>query len=91
MRTSTELAPRPNRLRDAVDWIGESLYVADLTLLGLVAFLFVLGAINPFDSLLVPVALAVTFVLSEARRRGRRRRNAEAASAANLARERRGF
>jgi hypothetical protein len=91
MSTSTGLAPRQNRFRDAIDWIGESLYVADLTLLALVVFLFVLGAIDPLDSLLVPVALGATFVLSEARRRGRRRRHAEAAGAANRARERRGF
>jgi hypothetical protein len=91
MSTSTRLAPRQNRLRDAIDWIGESLYVADLMLLALVAFLSVLGAIDPFNSLLVPVALVATFILSEARRRGRRRRHAEAAGAANRARERRGF
>lgn len=91
MSTSTDLAPRQTRLHDAIDWIGESLYVADLMLVGLVVFAFVLGAIDPFDSPLVLVALTATFLLSEARRRGRRRRHAEAAGAANRARERRGF
>ena len=80
-----------SRLRRMIDWTGESLFVADVIVVGLVLFLVVLGAIDPLATPLLAVALALVVVLATARHRWARRNPDEVSFSHHRARERRGF
>lgn len=81
----------PSRFLHTLEWTGETIFLAAVISFGLVAFLTVLGAFNPFASPITVLGGVATFAVWAGHRRWLRRHADEVFRAERPARERRGF
>jgi hypothetical protein len=77
----------------ALAWLTETAFVTDMLFVGLLAFIVILGGLNPFNSLLMTTIIALTLVIVPLHAILMRRHRDEMVDrhARQTTRERRGF